>query len=309
MKKISFYSGFRVLAIALGTFLACSSTLECHELGRVRLEHTEGKGLGYSLGYTSLDLFMAQPLCDNVLIPFVDLRGHVFNNGRFATNAGLGLRWFDPCCEQLWGIHLFYDSHLTRRLPYHQVSLGLEMLGESWEVHFNGYLPVGHKKTNLYFIGYNLFRNGFLCKAKEQFAMGGLDLELGYHFCTMQCFDMYLGFGPYFYRGTSEKTKNAFRSTTKNLVGGRFRASVSLMQCLELEGVTTYDTRFKWAGQVILSINLPFDWNCGFGTPINESCGLRERFFQPVIRNEIIVIDRINRFSSNPEILDPEFEP
>lgn len=271
----------------------------------IEVSHTEGKGLGYSQGYTSLDLFLAQPIYEGQLIPFVDLRGHVFNNGRFATNAGLGFRWLNASCRQMWGVNFFYDSLLTHRQPYHQVSLGLEALGETWDVRINGYLPVGRKKTPIYRLSYD-FSSGFLAKAREQFAMSGIDVEIGYHFCNMQCFDLYAGVSPYLYWGRSQKTENAFRAKRKGVIGGRLRTSSTFLTHCELEGVVAYDSRFKWTGQVTLSLNIPFDWSCCFG---NQADVYAPCWFQPVIRNEMIVIDRINRFSSNPAILDPEFEP
>lgn len=271
--------------------------------------HTEGKGLGYSQGYSSLDLFLAQPICESQLIPFVDLRGHVFNQGRLAANAGVGLRWLNPCDRRVWGINFFYDALLSARLPYHQVSFGLEALGETWDVRINGYLPVGRKKTPIYRLDYD-FSSGFLAIAREQFAMGGIDAELGYHCYKMQYFDLYAGLGSYFYFGRSQKTENAFRAARKDAIGGRLRASAAFLTYFELEGITSYDSRFKWTGQITLSLNIPFDWIC-FGNQA-EICApdrVKKRLFQPVKRNEIIVIDRINRFSSNPAILDPEFEP
>lgn len=290
-------------------FLGCWE-LQCPTSKSLSLSHTEGKGLGYKQGYSSLDLFLAQPICEGQVIPFADLRGHVFNNGRFAANAGLGLRWLNPYYCQVWGINCFYDSFITSRVPYHQVAFGLEALGETWDVRVNGYLPVGHKKTQIYRLSYNIFP-GFLAKASEQFAMGGFDAEIGYHFCKMQYVDLYAGLGPYFYWGSSRKTKNAFRVIDKDLAGGRLRVSAVFLSYCELEGIAAYDFRFKWNGQVTFSLNIPFDWVFCFMNQVEicAPCALKERLFQPVIRNEIIVIDRINRFSANPAILDPEFEP
>ncbi len=275
----------------------------------ILFSHTEGKGLGYSQGYSSLDLFLAQPVCDSQLIPFVDLRGHVFNHGRFATNAGLGLRWLNSCDNRVWGINFFYDSLLSARRPYHQVSFGLETLGETWDLRVNGYLPIGRKKTPIYTLDYD-FSSGFLAKAREQFAMGGIDVELGRRFCKMQYFDLYAALGPYFYFGRSQKTENAFRATRKDAIGGRLRASAAFLTYFELEGVASYDSRFNWTGQATLSLNIPFDWICFWNqAKICAPDRVKEKLFQPVKRNEIIVVDRIQRSSSNPAILDPEFEP
>lgn len=300
--------------------LECSSELSSYEylqpmqnplFNCIGLSHTEGKGLGYSQGYSSLDFFLAHPVCETKIIPFIDVRGHIFNNDKFALNAGAGLRWFNPCSTQMWGVNCFYDSLQTDHLTYHQVAFGLEVLSKTWDLRINGYLPVGHKKTPIYRLFYN-FSSGFLAKAREQFAMGGIDAELGYHFCAIQSIGLYLGAGPYFYRGRSQKTENAFRAIRKEIVGGRLRASALFLNYFELEGITAYDSRFNWTGQVTLSLSIPFNWFCSLGKQESDCvtrCQRKERAFQPVLRNEMIVIDRINRFSSNPEILDPEFEP
>lgn len=284
----------------------------CQNAGpqQISLSHTEGKGLGYSQGYTSLDLFLSRPIYNNQLRLFTDLRGHVFNNGKYATNAGVGVRWLNPFYNQVWGANVFYDTLKTGHRPYHQVSMGLEALCEKWEMHLNGYLPVGHHKTNIYRIVYESFIP-FLVKCREQLALRGIDAEIGYHFSQFCNFDLYAGLGPYFYWGRSAETENAFKHSHKHAVGGRLRASASFLTYLSLEAVTSYDSRFKWTGQVTLSLNLPFDLTCGMRDNLNHcaQCKLDERFYQPVRRNEIIVIDRINRFSSNPEILDPEFQP
>jgi Inverse autotransporter, beta-domain len=304
MKKLFF-------KFLIGAFLCVGALLQSdqdiHFQQLITLSHVEGKGLGYSKGYTSLDMFMGSLLCESEFAPFIDLRGHVFNNGRLAGNAGAGLRWLNIPCRQVWGINAFYDSFSAHRRPYHQVSLGLELLSASFELHLNGYLPVGKKKTQIYLISYD-FSKGFLCKVREQFSMGGCDLELGYRFCKMKPLDLYAGLGAYYYRGRSEKTKNAFKETTKQIGGGRFRVSASFMKYVKLEGTVTYDNRFRWGGQGLISFCVPFSPNGCFGN-FEESCTCADTIFRPVERNEIIVIDRINRFSNNPEILNPEFEP
>lgn len=276
------------------------------------LSHTEGKGLGYSQGYNSLDLFLTYPLYNNEIIPLLDLRGHLFNDGKSAANLGLGLRWFNSCYNNVWGINAFYDSLRTHHRSYSQVSLGLESLSATWDIRINGYLPVGHKTTPIYRLSYD-FTSGFLAKAREQFSMGGIDAEVGYHFLPKQCIDIYASIGPYAYWGRSQKTENAFRNTRRDFFGGRLRAWIGFWTYCKLEGVTSYDSRFKWIGQVTFSLNISFDHICSAWnqtTCYNPYCyTLTERLYQPIIRNEIIVVDRINRFSSNPAILDPEFEP
>jgi hypothetical protein len=283
---------------------------------RVSFSYTDGKGLGYTEGYSSLDLFLSQPLCQKRLVPFADLRGHVFNSGRFAANAGLGVRWLDESHKRIWGFNAFYDYLQTSKQPYNQVSFGLEALGNAWDVRLNGYLPVGQKRTNLYELEYeNLSQTGFLLKGKEQFAMNGLDSEVGYHLCRMKYFDFYIGVGPYYYWGHSAETKNALRHAHKHALGGRLSASVAFLNYLSLDGVATYDSLFKWGGQATLSLILPFDLTFRVGNSkknpgCNENfCCLKKGLYHPVLRNEIVVVDRIHRYSTDPDILNPENKP
>lgn len=279
---------------------------------RITISNTEGRGLGYNKGYSSLDIFLSQHFWDAQLVPFIDLRGHIFNNERKAVNAGLGLRWLNE--GVIWGINGYYDYLQTTHLLYRQASIGFEALSDAWEVRMNGYLPFGIKETGIYEISYELTPTTFLMKSREAFAMAGVDAEFGYHFFNFSDLDIYTGLGPYFYRGHSSATENVYLPENKYAIGGRLRASVSFLSYFTLEGLTTYDSRFKWGGQVTLAISLPFDLsfdlgNCrGHCRSCEASCCI-ERLYQPVYRNEIIVVDRLTRYSDNPEILDPEFEP
>ncbi len=276
---------------------------------RIGVSQTEGKGLGYSRGYTSLDLFLSQPFCHSGLVPFLDVRGHRFNNDKYAANAGLGLRRINPCATQVWGINGFYDYTDTKHGHYNQAALGLEFFSERWEVHANGYLPVGHKRTPLYRFSYpDASATDFLLKGTEQFAMKGVDAEAGYRVCHEKCFDLYAGAGPYYYRGRSAATRNAFRHGHRQAAGGRLRACASYRDYVSLEGIATYDSLFKWGSQVTLSVTIPFDFTWNRGACCGSFC-LQKRLYQPVLRNEILVIDRIDRYSTNPNVLDPNNEP
>src|SRR5262249_40599108 len=118
----------------------------------------------------------------------------------------------------------------------------------------------------------------------------------------------YASLGPYFYWGKTEKTKNAFRSIRKEAYGGRLRAIASLFAGLEVEGIASYDSRFKWTGQATISIDLFEVFNYFQGCSNRSGC-IQDKLTQPVRRNEMMVIDTVRRFSSNPLILDPEFQP
>src|SRR5690348_10439786 len=54
------------------------------------LRHIENKGIGYKTGYTTLEGFLAKDW--DRFVPFIDARGHIFNDGKWAANAGIGFR-------------------------------------------------------------------------------------------------------------------------------------------------------------------------------------------------------------------------
>lgn len=253
--------------------------------------HTEGSGLGYSIGYSSLGIFLAAPCINHRVVPFVDLRGHIFNNGKYAANAGAGVRFLTDRFAPAFGINAFYDYLQTKRKVYREVGFGLELLGKQWDVTVNGYFPIGSKKTNIYQFSYD-FEPSFLLKAREQLAMEGFDSLARYCFCITPSLKASIGAGPYFYWGTSAKTVNAFEPKRKSAYGGQLQACFSFMKYAFLEGIGSYDSEFKWNGQV--KIALCFSFN---------SCG------HFVKRKEIIVVDTISRFSTDPNVLDPEHKP
>ena len=92
---------------------------------RITARHIESKGVGYNQGYTTLEGFFSLPsMVDNVWFPFLDLRGHVFNNGKFAANAGLGLRYLSE--SRVWGVNSYYDYRQASHRNFSQYGLGLE---------------------------------------------------------------------------------------------------------------------------------------------------------------------------------------
>ena len=90
---------------------------------RATVRHIEGKGIGYNQGYTTLEGFFAPDPEKIAVMPFFDLRGHVFDNGKLAANGGLGARWRWGC--RAYGVNAYYDYRDDRR-GFNQVGVGLE---------------------------------------------------------------------------------------------------------------------------------------------------------------------------------------
>lgn len=113
---------------------------------RIGIRHIEGGGIGYNKGYTTFEGFIAPDPESWKAMPFLDLRGHVFDNGKIAVNAGGGVRAIAR--DRAYGLNVFYDFRNTDRIHYNQMGVGMEILGKRFDFRTNGYLPF--KKTVSY---------------------------------------------------------------------------------------------------------------------------------------------------------------
>ncbi len=282
------------LASAAEDCVACISPM------RLDFRHIEANGIGYRTGYTTAGFFASLPQTWCNFSPFIDLRGHVFNDGKWAANVGIGARSLG---QRIYGANLYYDYRQVEKEHFNQLGLGLESLGTRWDFRMNGYLPVGRKKTPAFdkkhveicafdaFSGNSILTDEItITRKKIEFAMSGVDAEVGFHLLRhSDCMDLLAAIGPYYFHG----------EFGKHALGGKARFVAQFNDYLALEGITSYDNLFHGIvqGQVTLSIPL--------GSPRNvfecrQSClcdccdadVLAMRFMQPVQRDEIIVASR-----------------
>lgn len=276
--------------------------------GDYTLSYTCGQGLGYSRGYGSVDIFIPMPIWENQVLSFLDLRGHMLTNGNPAYNAGAGVRWLDKCNDLVWGTYGFYDYYQTSHRPYHQATLGVEMMAECWEFRVNGYLPVGRTKTDLYSFYYrSIDPEDFLVKGRMELALKGFDAELGYHIAAFSCFNFYMGIGPYVYWGKTASTENAFDHKHVYSVGGNARINSTFFEYIVVNLEVSYDTLYKWTAQATFGVDLPFDFFDN--SQAHTIYSIADKLYDDVLRNEIIVTKKVSRHSRNPLILDPNHEP
>ena len=105
------------------------------------LSYTSERGLGINSGYTTLGLFAA--IKDNY---FADFRFHLLDNGKYAFNIGGGARYLSN--SYILGANIYYDYRETSYKNYHQLGLGLEFLGCSYDIRANAYIPLGSTRSS-----------------------------------------------------------------------------------------------------------------------------------------------------------------
>ncbi len=240
---------------------------------RTYVNITEGKGPGYNSGYTTQGLVL--DFGNNTLHTFVDARFHLLNNNhRWATNLGLGVRYWSPFFERVFGCNAFYDFRKIYG-SYQQYGAGIEMLGDDFDIRINGYFPTSRKK---HFKSPHTFSfpGGFstTCRRYHQPLTGG-DAEIGSSFSCWNhydCFYPYIGIGSYFY---SQKCHN--------VVGGKFRLGIHYANRFSFEIRTAYDSTFKTSLQVVFSFGINFDQKL---RPAQDCDNIYD---QPIERQEIIV--------------------
>ena len=268
---------------------------------RVEARHIESKGIGYDQGYTSIEGFFTVPNClEGSWLPFLDVRGHAFNNGKFATNLGLGLRYMTSL---VWGLNTYYDYRNTNHFHYNQVGVGLEMLGKLIDLRINGYLPVGKKNSNFYHTRLDGFQGHYLLLSrKREFAMKGANAEIGFHFGQFGRLQMYSAAGPYYFEGQG-----------KVAWGGEGRYVINFYDYFRVQINGSYDKIFKGIVQGEVAVTIPFGKRKAIKKRNSYTCPqellVKERALQRVDRQEIVVVDKKRTINPaiNPETGQPYF--
>ncbi len=219
------------------------------------------------------------------VFPFLDLRGHVFNNGESAANAGIGLRIAPSTIDVLFGANVYYDYRFIRSgASFNQMGCGVELLGNRLDFRLNGYIPINTHKT-LHTDLYDDYTDGYyILHKKYGSSMRGGNAELGCSFIKSKIVDLYSAIGPYYFTDHFLRNRHAF--------GGQFRLALTLAKYLSLEGLVTRDSLFKTRAQAQATLSLPIGCK-------KEQTNKDKRLSQPIKRYEIIVLDNVNQWKWN----------
>lgn len=268
----------------------------------LEVRHIDPKGVGYDEGYTTADLFITPPV-DTFITSFLNLRGHVFNDGRWAANVGLGSRV--GMGEFIGGLNIYYDYRDVKNLnSQSQIGAGVELLSTWADLRLNGYAPVGSSKYK----GdkcFSRFRcNEALGQREIAATLPNIDLEIGgYIPGWLEQINCYAALGTYY---LFEREVDNFK--LGDAWGVRGRVDLRIFDGIRIGGDVTYDKIFNVRGQGYIGLSLPLG-PANMRTkgkafkekyPCQDTALDRARLLQPVYRQEIIPVeDRCQEFSIN----------
>lgn len=284
MKKIAYVL---FCAILFSTCLAeeCESTccakgslVPCYTY--LGLRHIEGGGIGYNHGYTTVEGLIFPMKNHDRFAPFIDVRGHVFNDNEYAANGGIGFRYYAarPCVAFGANAYFDYRSNHEREFHFTQAGFGIEILGRCADFRANAYIPINDTRR-ISSCRVDFDGGEFLSREENKIAMPGFDAEVGYMLKKCRCFELYAAIGPYYYKRRCSE-----------VFGGRGRVSLAFNRYFSIEGIITHDDVFHTRVQGLVKFTFPLGCDC---------CEGNRAMYQSVVRDEIIVLDRICKFKWN----------
>jgi hypothetical protein len=237
--------GFAIASVLSGNAFAQSGpTLGYNAMARTN----QGDDIGHNNGYSTVGLLLGT-LLDRAIDSgffFLDLRGHIENNGNIAYNLGGGWRYVDwgASDKGVYGIHAGFDgrryecqaARTCKEETFHWFNLGLERLGDRIDVRGNAYFNAGNNRKyyGLTAVG---FEGNTLQVAKNYAeALWGFDGEVGgrFAFGSDGGFKAYAALGGYHFDARE----------SKDATGVRARFEIEPVQYVSLGVRGSIDDRF-----------------------------------------------------------------
>lgn len=283
------------LAFVLASFLSFNSASAVLNLfpnvqePRFEVGYAIGDFISVHRNYAEVGLFL--PVSFNTWQPFIDVTGYRFDNGKWASSAGLGIRKICNECSAI-GVNAYYDYRRSdHRRDFHQLGVGFEWLNKCWDIRVNTYFPVGDKNQTARFCKFDIGDNFHATRRLNDYAYSGFDAEIGAPFLRYCGFDLYGAIGPYYYRNHHKHVKH------RDFTGGFIRLELDWMTVFSIQLLASHDRVYRTNVQGIFAVAIPFDFFC-FNS-CNENCGCECGITQAVQRNGIIQLDHCCNWTWN----------
>ncbi|MGD1949663.1 MAG: right-handed parallel beta-helix repeat-containing protein [Leptolyngbyaceae cyanobacterium] len=215
-------------------------------------------------------------------LTFLDTAIRLNSTGELGGTLTVGQRFLQG--DVVLGGHLSYDVRDTGNNTFNQLGLGIEAYGKLWDIHLNGYLPVGDTQdsagssggtgqvTDTQFQGNQLV---FLTEGGSEFlesAWGGVDLDAGIQLADWADWGQLWGYGGVYYYGDA--------------IGGRLRVDHRVQDWLRLGLGVQSDDNFGTQGFFSVGVS----WGGGTRVDSGEDGVLWARAAESVTRNSSIVV-------------------
>ncbi len=210
---------------------------------------------------------------------FIDLRGHVENDGHPAVTSDLGYRIPDWDGNRIWGVHAGYDWRQTDNGNYGWVNIGAEMLSRDWDLRADGYINVS-SDTILCNCADQFVGNELLLRQTTEEAMWGIEGAAGKHFMVFGDIPFYLGARVHYFSGDFGDPA----------AGGRLQLQADVLPNLSLGASGGYDSLFGALGYATITLS--------FGDvprQPNRDLALQQRLIDPIQRQELVVVSTQDR--------------
>ncbi|MDD9912698.1 MAG: inverse autotransporter beta domain-containing protein [Alphaproteobacteria bacterium] len=224
---------------------------------------------------------------------FADIRGTVTSHGGKEINLGVGYRQIKNIDfidrDVIYGVYGFFDH---RRSPYDnyfsQVTLGGEVLTDTWDMRLNWYQPLTKDGVAAYSPGGtkgSLYLDGSLFKISNgesyEHALHGFDIEIGRRLPGMARTRAYLA---HYNFGGGEQA---------SVDGVRTRLQSHVTDWIKLEGEYSYDqvrsNNFFVGATVRVPLNFSFNGDKLWLFEKQQEISLRSRMLEPIVRDVDIV--------------------
>ena len=240
----------------------------------VGLSHIEGRGIGYSVGYTKLNILLAPDYRKEGFLPMVELSGLRFNDNTYAANVGFVGRYITESFCEILGGNIFYDFRQGVRGSYHQLGVGVEVIGKRWDFRANAYVPFGVKRHTTKCVFDDYIGPYCATKRENEFAAYTYNAEIGFQVINSNAFPLYIAAGPYYFSGEFDTTA----------MGGKVRLRPQYKDFIAVDLSFSHDNVFGSIFQVEVIFSLPL-YKLSSIKNQKGPCGTPNRkIYQPVER-------------------------
>lgn len=268
----------------------CEETCCISERAFFNFSYHTPKSIGCKPGYLTLGTRVF-PYAASSLFPFIDLRAHYLEDGRWAGNVGLGVRSLCEATNNLYGANVFYDVRQAHHHTYHQLGAGIEYIQGALETRLNLYFPLGQHSERFGTRTF-LYEGGFIAESNFfNYAFSHGELEIGTRFNFFSCLQSYVGIQAYYLYAL-----NSNHVSHKKAGGGKICVNTMLWDYFSLDLEASYDRIFHQKYQAAFTLTIPLD----FGCPRSMTCcQLVNSLFAPIQREDMVYIKKGCSWTTN----------